>query len=83
VRNRVDLTRRSPACYELVWVNGVEVTMTFPESGNQRPGASNAEVHNLDVIAPQTDAPQGTAPLLHDHVVGVSPRLNHGGPSVF
>jgi hypothetical protein len=77
VRNCVDLTRRSPACFELVWVNGVEVKMTFPHSGNPRP-TPNAEVNNFYVIAPQTDEVQGTAPFLHDHVVGVSPRQNHG-----
>jgi hypothetical protein len=77
VRNCVDLTRRSPACYELVWVNGIEVKMTFPHSGNPRPTPS-AEVHNFYVIAPQTDEGQGTAPFAHDHVVGVSPSQNHG-----
>ena len=77
LRNCVDLTRRSPACYELVWVNGVEVKMTFPHSGNPRP-TPNAEVNNFYVIAPQTDEVQGTAPFLHDHVVGVSPRQNRG-----
>jgi hypothetical protein len=82
VRNCVDLTRRSPACYELMWVDGVQVKMTFPQSGNQRPGTPNADVHNFYVIAPQTDEAQGTAPFLHDHVIGVSPGQNHG-PSVF
>ena len=77
VRNCVDLTRRSPACYELVWVNGVEVKMTFPHSGNPRP-APNAEVNNFYVMAPQTDEAQATPPFPHDHVVGVSPRQNHG-----
>jgi hypothetical protein len=82
VRNCTDLTRTSPACYELVWVNGVEVKMTFPQSGNPRPGSPHAEVNNFYVIAPQTDEVQGTAPFLHDHVVGVSPGQNRG-PSVF
>lgn len=82
VRNCVDLTRRSPACYELVWVDGIQVRMTFPQSGNPRPGTSNAEVHNFYVPAPQTDEAQGTAPFLHDHVIGVSPGQNLG-PSVF
>ena len=82
VRNCVDLTGRSPACYELMWVDGVQVKMTFPQSGNPRPGRSNAEVHNFYVIAPQTDEAQGTAPFLHDHVLDVSPR-QHLGPSVF
>ena len=78
VRNCVDLTRRSPACYELVWVDGVQVRMTFPQSGNPRLGRPNAEVHNFYVIAPQTDEVQGTAPFPHDHVVGASPRQHHG-----
>ena len=82
VRNCVDLTGRSPACYELMWVDGVQVKMTFPQSGNPRPGTSNAEVHNFYVIAPQTDEAQGTAPFLHDHVLDVSPR-QHLGPIVF
>ena len=82
VRNCTDLTRTSPACYELVWVNGVQVKMTFPQSGNPRPGSAGAEVNNFYVIAPQTDQVQGTAPFLHDHTVGVSPSQNHG-PSVF
>ena len=82
VRNCVDLTGRSPACYELMWVDGVQVKMTFPQSGNPRPGTPNADVHNFYVIAPQTDEAQGTAPFLHDHVIGVSPGQNLG-PSVF
>jgi hypothetical protein len=78
VRNCVDLTRRSPACYELMWLDGDEVKMTFPQSGNPRPGTFNAQVHNFYVIAPQTDDAQGTAPFLHDHVIGVSPGQNRG-----
>ena len=81
VRNCADLTRPSPACYELVWVNGVQVKMTFPQSGNPRP-APGAEVNNFYVLAPQTDQPQGTLPFQHDHVVGVAPSQNRG-PSVF
>ena len=82
VRNCTDLSRTSPACYELVWVNGVQVKMTFPQSGNPRPGRASAEVHSFYVIAPQSDEVQGTAPFRHDHVVGVSPGQNRG-PSVF
>jgi len=82
VRNCTDLTRPSPACYELVWVNGVQVKMTFPQSGNPRPGSASADVNGFYVIAPQTDQVQGTAPFPHDHTVGVSPGQNHG-PSVF
>jgi hypothetical protein len=82
VRNCTDLTRHSPACYELVWVNGVQVKMTFSQSGNPRPGNARAEVNSFYVIAPQTGEVQGTAPFLHDHTVGVSPSQNRG-PSVF
>jgi len=81
VRNCVDLTRPSPACYELVWVNGVQVKMTFPQSGNPRP-APSADVNSFYVMAPQTGEAQGTAPFLHDHTVGVAPGENRG-PSVF
>jgi hypothetical protein len=81
VRNCTDLTRPSPACYELVWLNGVEVKMTFPQSGNPRP-IRNAEVNSFYVIAPQTDEVQGTLPFRHDHTVGVAPAQNRG-PSVF
>jgi hypothetical protein len=80
--NCVELTHRG-ACYELVWVNGVQVTMTFPQAGNPVPGTPNTTVNNFYVIAPQTDTPQGTAPFLHDHVVGVSPAHNHGTFSAF
>lgn len=83
VRHCVDLTRRSPACYELVWVNGVEIRMTFSQSGNQLPGTPNAKVDNFYVIAPQTDTAQASAPFPHDHVVDVSPPQNHGHFSVF
>lgn len=82
LKNCVELTHRA-ACYELVWVNGVQVRMTFAQAGNQVPGTPNAKVDNFYVIAPQTDAPQGTAPFPHDHVVGVSPPQNHGDFSVF
>ena len=82
VRNCTDLTRPSPACYELVWVNEVQVNMTFPQSGNPRPGSPGAEVNNFYVIAPQTNEAQGTLPFLHDHTVGVAPSQNRG-PSVF
>jgi hypothetical protein len=63
-------------------VNGIQVKMTFPQSGNPRPGSPGAEVNNFYVIAPQTAQAQGTAPFLHDHTVGVSPGQNRG-PSVF
>lgn len=82
LRNCVELTRRA-ACYELVWVNGVQVRMTFAQAGNQFPATPNAKVDNFYVIAPQTGTPQGLEPFPHDHVVGVSPPQNHGDFSVF
>jgi hypothetical protein len=81
--NCVEQTRRA-ACYELVWVNGVQVRMTFAQAGNQVPGTPNTKVNNFYVIAPQTDTPQAPPPSFpHDHVVGVSPPQNHGNFSVF
>jgi hypothetical protein len=62
------------ACYELVWVNGVEVRMTFPQAGNPLPTIPNAKVQNFYVIAPQTATPQGDVPSpLHDHTIQAAP----------
>jgi hypothetical protein len=68
---------------EMVWVNGAQVRMTFPQSGNQFPATPNAKVDNFYVMAPQTGTPQFPLPFPHDHVVGVSPPQNHGDLSVF
>jgi hypothetical protein len=67
----------------MVWVNRVQVRMTFAQAANQFPATPNTKVDNFYVVAPQTDTPQGTAPFPHDHVVGVSPPQNHGDFSVF
>ncbi len=62
------------ACYEFVWVHGVEVRMTFPQAGNPLPTIPNARVQNFYVIAPQTDTPQGDVPSpLHDHTIQAAP----------
>ena len=62
------------ACYEFVWVNGVQVRMTFPQMGNPLPHVPNARVQNFYVIAPQTDTPQGDVPSpLHDHTIQAAP----------
>jgi hypothetical protein len=61
------------ACYELVWVNGVEVRMTFPQMGNPLPHVPNAKVQNFYVIAAQTDTPQGDVPPIHDHTIQAAP----------
>jgi hypothetical protein len=62
------------ACWEFVWVHGVEVRMTFPQMGNPLPHVPNAKVQNFYVIAPQTDTPQGDVPSpLHDHTIQAAP----------
>jgi hypothetical protein len=61
------------ACYEFVWVNGVEVRMTFPQAGNPLPTLPNAKVQNFYVIAQQTDTPQGDIPAIHDHTIQAAP----------
>jgi hypothetical protein len=61
------------ACYEFVWVNGVEVRMTFPQAGNPLSTIPNAKVQNFYVIAPQTDTPQGDIPPIHDHTIQAAP----------
>jgi hypothetical protein len=66
------------ACYEFVWVHGVQVRMTFPQAGNPLPTIPNAKVQNFYVIAQQTDTPQGDLPANHDHTIQVAP----GDPGV-
>ena len=62
------------ACYEFVWVHGVEVRMTFPQAGNPLPHVPNAKVQNFYTIAPQTDTPQGDVPApIHDHTIQAAP----------
>jgi hypothetical protein len=84
LRNCVDVTGPAAAhvaCYELVWANGVQFTMTFANQGFT--GATPSDkLDNFYVVAPQTGAPQGTLPFLHDHVVRDVPRQNHGDYSV-
>ena len=61
------------ACWELVWVNGVEVRMTFPQAGNPLPHVPNAKMQNFYTIAAQTDTPQGDLPANHDHTIQAAP----------
>jgi hypothetical protein len=61
------------ACYEFVWVHGVEVRMTFPQAGHPISPVPNAKVQNFYVIAPQTDTPQGDVPPIHDHTIQAAP----------
>jgi hypothetical protein len=70
--NCVEQTHRG-ACYEFVWVNGVEVRMTFPQAGRPLSHVPNAKVQNFYVIAPQTDTPQGDIPPIHDHTIQAAP----------
>jgi hypothetical protein len=62
------------ACWEFVWVHGVEVRMTFPQAGNPVPTIPNAKVQNFYTIAAQTDRPQGDVPApIHDHTIQAAP----------
>jgi hypothetical protein len=62
------------ACWELVWVHGVEVRMTFPQAGTPISHIPNAKVQNFYVMAPQTDTPQGgDIPPIHDHTIQAAP----------
>jgi hypothetical protein len=65
-------------CYELVWADGVQYRMTFPNQTFD--GATPNELDPFYVLAPQTDAPQGYPPntFAHDHVVRALPAGNSG-----
>lgn len=85
LRNCVDITGPQSGrvgCYENVWVDGVEVRMTF--SNTSFKGATPSELDAFYVLAPQTDTPQGAPPntFPHDHVVRDVPAQNHGSYSV-
>jgi hypothetical protein len=55
--------------------------MTF--ANTQFHGATPTDKQDVFyVVAPQTSAPQGTLPFLHDHVVRDVPPQNHGAYSV-
>jgi hypothetical protein len=71
----VNCTRQTHkgACYEFVWVHGVQVRMTFPQAGNPLPTLPNAKTQNFYVIAQQTDTPQGDLPANHDHTIQAAP----------
>ncbi len=71
----------SSPCFEMVWVNGVQVPMTFAQAPFL--ATPNAKIDPFYVIAPQTDTPQGgPVPFFHDHVVGDAPQQNHGDYNV-
>jgi hypothetical protein len=61
------------ACFEFVWVHGVEARMTFPQAGHPISPIPNAKVQNFYVIAPQTATPQGDIPPIHDHTIQAAP----------
>ena len=84
LRNCVDLTGRQfgrVGCYELVWVDGEEVRMTF--SQQHYTGAKPGDLDPFYVLAAQTATPQGPMTgFTHDHVVRSGPRGNGGAYSV-
>src|SRR5437764_12479663 len=56
----LSLTDRSGACWESVWVNGVERRMVFPEEAKEFPGAINIDrVGHFYVSSPQNVAHPG------------------------
>jgi hypothetical protein len=61
------------ACYEFVWVHGLEVRMTFPQAANPLPTIPNAKVQNFYVIAAQTATPQADVGPIHDHTIQAAP----------
>ena len=64
------LTGGSGACWESVWVNGVERRMVFPQEAKEFPGTIHSDrVGKFYVTAPQTDTPQGALPFQHDHTI--------------
>src|SRR6478736_630340 len=65
---------RLTACYENVWVNGVQVRMTFPQAGVPVHSVPSAKQQAFYVIAPQTATAQGETPgFFHDHVIEAAP----------
>jgi hypothetical protein len=75
----LSMTGGSGACWESVWVNGVERRMVFPQEAKEFPGTINSDrVGKFYVTAPQTDTPQGAWPFRHDHTVTDSFTKVHG-----
>src|SRR2546427_10062821 len=55
-------------CFEMVWVNGVQIKMTFVHAPFLPP--PKATIHPFYGVAPQTDVPQGgPVPFVHHHPV--------------
>ncbi len=85
LRNCADITGPQSGrvgCYENVWLDGVQVRMTFANTSFA--GSTPKQLDPFYVLAPQTSAPQGWPPntFLHDHVVRRGPTQNHGNYSV-
>lgn len=66
---------------EMVWANGVQLTMTIPNANF--PATQNAKLDNFYVVAPQLPPAHqstemgGDPPFHHDHVLD-APTQNHG-----
>jgi hypothetical protein len=86
LRDCADVTGRAAArvaCYEPVWVDGVQLRMTFFAGQTGFPGATPGDkLARFYLVAPQTDTAQETWPFPHDHVVPNVPRQNGGNYSV-
>ena len=79
-RNCVDITgHQAPhvACYEAVWMDGIEHKMTFYAQDTAFRGSVGLDrLVNFYVLAPQTAVAQGTLPFAHDHVVPAASPQN-------
>jgi hypothetical protein len=86
LRDCADVTGHSAAriaCYEIVWVDGVQLRMTFFAGSTAFPGTTPSDqLARFYILAPQTVTPQGSLPFAHDHVVPNVPGQNGGDYSV-
>jgi hypothetical protein len=71
------------ACYETVWVDDVQLRMTFFAGQTAFPGSAPSDNRaRFYLVAPQTETAQETWPFPHDHVVPNVPGQNGGDYSV-
>jgi hypothetical protein len=86
LRNCVDVTGHAAsrvACYEIVWVDGVQLKMTFFAGGTAFPGGTPSDnLGRFYLVAPQTGTSQAELPFPHDHVAPAVPRQNGGDYTV-
>ena len=86
LRDCADVTGRATArvaCYEPVWVDRVQLRMTFFAGQTAFPGATPSDqLARFYLLAPQTETAQETWPFPHDHVVPNVPGQNGGKYSV-